>query len=102
MNLTPKTAELIKRIMLGGIEYTDPRPNCHIEEVLLVDINEKIQEIKDKYSCQEIWERIFNWVQDSDADLAGYGNGFDRKGKAYLNDLIERYPWYADEILELF
>ena len=61
-----------------------------------------VKEIQAQYSCNAIWEKIFNWVQDTETPLYGYGNGFERIGKAYLYDLLEYYPEYKEEILGLF
>ena len=62
----------------------------------------KLEKIKSKYSCSEIWNRIYNWVQESNCEITGYGNGFDKKGKDYLDDLINYYPNYYKDILRLF
>ena len=61
-----------------------------------------LEQIKSEYSCRQIWERIFNYVQSTNADINGYGNGFDRYGKNHLNSIIANHPDYANDILNLF
>jgi hypothetical protein len=61
-----------------------------------------VKEIQGHYSCDQIWSKIFDYKEKNQIDLGAFGNGFDRKGKAYLHDLIENYPQYKEEILGLF
>lgn len=61
-----------------------------------------IKEIKEQYSCQTIWAKLYDWCQKTGNELGAYGNGFDRVGKVYLDSIVNNYPEYEQEILNLF
>ena len=61
-----------------------------------------LDQIKYHYSANEIWLLLFEWKEKNNIDLGAIGNGFTRKGKDYLDDLIKYFPEYAIQIQSIF
>jgi hypothetical protein len=59
-------------------------------------------EILTENTCQQLWEKIYQFEKEKGIDLGAYGNGFDRMGKIYFYQILRYFPEYKEEILSLF